>query len=53
VNLDIVAQAADDGGRTVWINRTYSSAGGDNNEICVCTGVVFEIAHESGMGLTD
>lgn len=53
VNLDIVAQAADDGGRTVWINRTYASAGGDNNEICVCTGVVFEIAHESGVGLTD
>jgi hypothetical protein len=53
VNLDIVAQAADDGGRTVWINRTYGSAGQDAYEIGVCTGVVFEIAHESGLGLTD
>lgn len=53
VNLDIVAQAADDGGRTVWINRTYSSGGQDAYEVGVCTGVVFEIAHENGVGLTD
>lgn len=53
VNLDIVAQAADDGGRTVYINRTYGSGGQDDYEVGVCTGVVFEIAHESGLGLTD
>lgn len=52
INLDPVAQAADDGGRTVWINRTYSSGGQDAYEVGVCTGVVFEIAHEGGSGAT-
>lgn len=48
VNLDISAQTSSEGGNTVYINRTYNSAGSDDREVGVCTGVVFEIAHEQG-----
>jgi hypothetical protein len=51
VNLDIAAQTSSEGGNTVYINRTYNSAGSDDREVGVCTGVVFEISHEQGTGL--
>jgi hypothetical protein len=51
VNLDIAAQTSSEGGNTVYINRTYNSAGSDDREVGVCTGVVFEISHEQGEGL--
>lgn len=51
INLDIAAQSSSEGGTTVYINRTFGSSGQDDHEICVCTGVVFEISHEQGNGL--
>jgi hypothetical protein len=37
------------GSGTLFLNRTISSAGGDSNEICVSTGVCWEITNQGGI----